>query len=160
MVFLGLGSNLGDRSSYLHRAVEKLQSWEGIEFKAASPIYETEPFGFKRQGAFLNMVVAAETSLAPLALLAACHAIESSLQRERGPRWGPRTIDIDILLFDDMKMRLPELTIPHVFMTKRRFVLVPLLTLAPDVYVDGKSIAQLLADCTDDGEVKFYADFS
>jgi 2-amino-4-hydroxy-6-hydroxymethyldihydropteridine diphosphokinase len=144
-VYLSLGSNLGDRESNLRAAIESLSS-SGIQVLRESPIYETEPVGYTEQGWFLNMVVEAETALFPMQLLTRTGKIERALGRLRTMRNGPRTIDIDILLYAHAVVRSPRLEIPHPRMHERRFVLAPLDDLAPDLRhpVLRKSVRQLL----------------
>ena len=128
--YLGLGSNLGDRQAHLRRAIETL----GSSVVAVSPTYETDPVGGPGgQGAYLNLVVALETDLTPRQLLGVCHRLEAAAERVRQERWGPRTLDVDILLVDDVTVDEPDLQIPHPRMWQRRFVLAPLADLAPDL---------------------------
>ncbi|MBO4687791.1 MAG: 2-amino-4-hydroxy-6-hydroxymethyldihydropteridine diphosphokinase [Clostridiales bacterium] len=125
--YLSLGSNIGDRLGNLSRAVSLLDRPEGgIHVLSVSPVYETDPVGYKDQDDFLNIVVRIETSLEPLALLAVCQRIEEALHRVREIRWGPRTIDVDILTYGDLTMNTQRLTIPHPRMQERGFVQVPL----------------------------------
>lgn len=128
-VYIGLGSNLGDKSEALRKAVSMLGKAGRIT--AVSSFYSTEPIGYPDQEEFVNAVVELETELSPLALLAACHVIEDELGRRRIVHWGPRTIDLDILLYGDQKIDTGELTVPHPLMAERRFVLVPLCEIAP-----------------------------
>ena len=130
--FLGLGSNLGDRREQLRSAVDSLP---GVV--AVSDVYETDPVGGPDQGRFLNLVVELDTDLAPHALLGLCHRIESAAGRVRDVRWGPRTLDVDILWMDGVSIDDPDLTIPHPRMRERRFVLEPLAELAPDLVPKG-----------------------
>lgn len=125
-VYLALGSNIGDREQYLRRAVELLQAVPGLSVRKLSAVYETEPVGYEEQPAFLNMVVAAETELSPTQLLDTVLAIEREMGRVRVIRWGPRLIDIDILLYGEEMITLPDLQIPHPRMLERGFVLLPL----------------------------------
>lgn len=127
--FLGLGSNLGDRRRYLLDAVEAL----GDQVVAVSSLYETDPVGGPDQESFLNIVVEIDTDLAPRELLGVCHRLESAAERVRIERWGPRTLDVDIVWMDGVTLTEPDLVIPHERMTQRRFVLVPLAELAPDL---------------------------
>ena len=125
-VFVSLGANLGDRHAYLHAARQGLSALAGTSVVAASRVYETSPQGLADQPAFLNQVLCLETDLAPGELLAACLAIEDAAGRERAVRFGPRTIDVDILLFEGVTSDDPELTLPHPRMWQRAFVLAPL----------------------------------
>ncbi len=128
-VFLSLGSNLGGRVQFLEEAVESL----GRSVVAVSPMYETEPVGGPEQGRFLNLVVELDTDLPPRELLAVCHRLESAAQRVRQERWGPRTLDVDIIHIDGVTVNEPDLQIPHPRMNVRRFVLAPLADLAPEL---------------------------
>ncbi len=131
-VFLSLGSNLGDRAGFLRDAVAALESTG--ELVACSAVYETEPIGGPEdQGAFLNLVVELHTEMEPLELLAACQALEVAARRERLVHHGPRTLDVDVILYGDLVSDDPVLTLPHPRMRQRRFVLVPLAELAPEV---------------------------
>lgn len=125
-VYLGIGSNIGDRLLYLEKSLLMLSEHEGIEIKAKSSIYETEPYGLKEQSSFLNMVVQVKTELNPEQLLKYIHEVEQRLDRERKIRWGPRTIDIDILLYGKESINLPHLQVPHPYIQDRLFVLMPL----------------------------------
>lgn len=124
--FLSLGSNLGDRAGYLHAAREALAALSATRLVAASRVYETAPQDREDQGAFLNQVLCLETGLRPLDLLRECQRIEREHGRVRTLRFGPRTLDIDILLFEGERSEDPELTLPHPRMAARAFVLVPL----------------------------------
>ena len=130
-IFLALGSNLGDRAAHLQKAMEALRSPE-LEITAVSPVYETAPQGYENQGWYLNLVLEARTFLLPMRLLARCRKIEFALGRRRDLLNGPRTIDIDILFFDRFVIRSPELEVPHPRLAQRRFVLAPLVDIAPD----------------------------
>ena len=131
--FLGLGSNLGDREAYLRQAVESL---DGVV--RTSSIYETGPVGGPQdQPLYLNMVVELDTDLTPRELLAECRRLEEIAQRVRIERWGPRTLDVDILLMDGIAVDEPDLQVPHPRMLDRSFVMVPLAEIAPDVVPDG-----------------------
>ncbi|WP_211652830.1 2-amino-4-hydroxy-6-hydroxymethyldihydropteridine diphosphokinase [Planococcus alpniumensis] len=132
-VYLSLGSNLGDRKAQLQEAVRLLQSNSSISNMRMSSIYETAPVGYLSQDAFLNLVIRLETSLSPLRLLDACQEIEQALHRERLVRWGPRTVDLDILLYGQEQLTTERLTIPHPHMYERAFVLVPLRELMPSL---------------------------
>ena len=124
-VYLGLGSNLKDREQYIHDAVRLLNE-RGVISQQLSTLIETDPVGGPRQGLFINAVLRAETFLLPLDLLGVCLSVESALGRIRTVKNGPRTIDIDILLYDDIVMTTPELIIPHPRMKEREFVMRPL----------------------------------
>jgi dihydroneopterin aldolase/2-amino-4-hydroxy-6-hydroxymethyldihydropteridine diphosphokinase len=131
---VALGSNLGDRVGFLKLAVEEL----GSSLIAQSQVFETAPVGGPDdQGAYLNMVVAVETSLDPFAMLRRCQRIESLALRQRIVHWGPRTLDVDLLFFDDITIVSPELVIPHPRYAERRFVLTPLAEVAPELCPDG-----------------------
>jgi 2-amino-4-hydroxy-6-hydroxymethyldihydropteridine diphosphokinase len=126
---LGLGSNLGDRRRLLADAVDSL---DGVV--TVSPLYETDPVGGPSgQGAFLNLVVVIETDLTPRQLLGVCHRLEAAADRVRTERWGPRTLDVDILWIDGVTVDEPDLEIPHPRMWSRRFVMAPLADVAPDL---------------------------
>jgi 2-amino-4-hydroxy-6-hydroxymethyldihydropteridine diphosphokinase len=144
IVYLGLGSNLGDRLDTLGRAVRLLGARPGLTVTASSRVWETAPVGGPEQPEFLNAVVRASSDLSPSELLDACHHVESELGRVRDVRWGPRTIDIDILLIDERVVDETDLEVPHPRMTERAFVMLPLLELAPDVALpDGTRLRDL-----------------
>jgi dihydroneopterin aldolase / 2-amino-4-hydroxy-6-hydroxymethyldihydropteridine diphosphokinase len=124
---LALGSNLGDRAGYLRFATRHLGN-----VVAESEVYETDPIGPGEQGAYLNMVVAVDTSLDPFALLRRCQRVEAAAGRERKVHWGPRTLDVDVLFYDDVTMNSPTLVIPHPRIIDRGFVLAPLHDVAPE----------------------------
>jgi 2-amino-4-hydroxy-6-hydroxymethyldihydropteridine diphosphokinase len=130
VVYLGLGSNLGDRGVNLRRALTALS--DVAEVEAVSRIYATEPVGYDDQPEFWNLVVRARTNLEPAALLARLQQIESELGRVRSFRNAPRTIDLDILTYDELVLKTPELEIPHPRLRERSFVLYPLAEIAPD----------------------------
>ena len=135
--FLSLGSNLGDRQRFLADAVEALGGW----VRAVSPVYETDPVGGPDQGRFLNLVVELDVDVDARALLAVCHRLESAAQRVRTQRWGPRTLDVDIIWMDGVAMDEPDLQIPHPRWSERTFVLAPLADLAPEL-VDDEVLAR------------------
>jgi len=145
--YLGLGSNMGERTENLRRAVEALRA-HGLEVEAVSSVYETEPVGeIIEQPDFLNAAVRIRTTLDPVALLDVCKAIEAELGRMfGGPRHGPRPIDIDLLMLGDLKLESDRLTLPHPEVTRRRFVLEPLLELDPELELpDGSPLSDSLA---------------
>ncbi|MFS0836407.1 2-amino-4-hydroxy-6-hydroxymethyldihydropteridine diphosphokinase [Paenibacillus sp. 1P03SA] len=127
--YIALGSNIGDREWYLTEALKKLDEHPHIQVLACSAIYETDPVGYVDQDAFLNMAAAVHTSLSPEELLAAMQNIEQVLGRVRDIRFGPRTIDLDLLLYGEREIRTPDLIVPHPRMQERAFVLVPLADL-------------------------------
>ena len=131
--FIALGSNLGDRWRYLREAKDSLP-----DVVAASPVYETDPMGGPgSQPPYLNCVVELATDLSPRRLLGIAHRLESAADRVRIERWGPRTLDVDILLVGDLRVDEPDLQVPHPRMWERRFVLEPLYDLAPELVPEG-----------------------
>lgn len=148
-VYIGLGSNLGDREPNLRRAVLALR--DVIEIERISSVWLTEPVGVREQPAFYNAVLAGLSSLRPRALLDALLVVERSLGRIRGsdvaPPMGPRTIDLDLLAYDDVELQEPGLVLPHPRMRERRFVLAPLAEIAPELRLAGdrRTVAELLA---------------
>ena len=144
-VYLGLGSNIGDRERHLRRAVELLQGPD-LHIVRVSPLYETEPVEYTRQPWFVNQVAEAETELFPMQLLARLGRVERALGRVRGIPKGPRVIDIDILFFGRAVVRTAKLEVPHPRIAERRFVLEPLADLAPDLRhpVTRKTIREML----------------
>ena len=126
--FLALGSNLGEREALLRQAVASIPG-----LVAVSPVYETDPVGGPEQGAFLNCVVELDTDRSPRELLELCRELEADAERVRIERWGPRTLDVDVLLVGDLRVDEPDLEVPHPRMWQRRFVLAPLADLAPDL---------------------------
>ncbi len=149
-VFIGLGSNEGDRLQLISRAARALAKTSGITPIQMATIVETEPMGGPPQGPYLNTVLELDTTLGPRALLNACQEIERQLGRQpSAQRWGPRPIDLDLLLYEDRVMDEPGLTIPHSRLHERRFVLEPLAQLAPEFVhpVLHQSITALLQKC-------------
>ena len=154
-VFLGLGSNEGDRRQYIERGVAGLRSG-GVDVVRRSSLYETEPVGVEDQPWFLNLVVEGRTGLGPRALLGLCQRIEEATGRVRALRFGPRTLDVDILLYGDEVVWQKDLEIPHPRMSERRFVLVPLLEIAPEARDprDGRRFAEILDGLDDEKKVR------
>lgn len=148
--FLSLGSNLGDRAATLDTALRALEASGDIQILRRSSLYETAPVGKTDQPEFYNLVVEIETALSPEALLDRCQEVERALGRLRTERWGPRTVDLDVLLYDRIRVTTERLVVPHPEMLRRRFVLEPLLEIAPDaVLPDGTPIAPYLAGLED-----------
>lgn len=154
-VFLGLGSNLGDRAAAIDAALRQLAE-RGFETLRRSSTWLTEPVGGPPQGWFLNAAVAGETRLSPEALLAACLETERALGRVRTVRDGPRTIDVDLLLYGERRLEQPGLVVPHPRLHQRRFVLAPLAEIAPELVHPAlqATIAELLALCPDTSHVE------
>lgn len=142
--FLSLGSNMGDRLEYLSKAIDKIAEIQGCNILNKSRVYETEPWGYENQEAFLNLCISIETSLPPYELLESLQTIELELDRVRKIHWGPRTIDIDILLFDDIICEDDKLTIPHPRMRERAFVLIPLYDIEKNLIIDGIKLEDLI----------------
>jgi len=130
IAYIGIGSNVGDGAANCRKAIELLSGAGRVV--SVSSLYHTEPVGRHEQDDFINAVAAVETDRSPGELLKVCQAIEDGLGRKRGIRWGPRTADLDILLYGDVVCSQPELTIPHPQMAVRKFVLAPLAEIAPD----------------------------
>lgn len=143
--FLGLGGNLGDPQAAMIAALGILDAHDEIAVTRVSSLYRTPPWGVVDQPDFLNAVAEVETSLAPRGLLDACLAAEHALKRVRDVRWGPRAIDLDVLVYADRAIHEDGLTIPHPRIAERAFVLVPLLEIAPGLAIDGNPLAGALA---------------
>ena len=152
-IYLSLGTNLGQRQHNLLRTIAGLE--EEMVITAVSPIYQTPPWGFTDQPDFLNLCLAATTSLTPDDLLHFIKKLEKRLGREQAVRWGPRLIDIDILFYDDLVSRSEELTIPHPQVARRAFVLVPLADIAPDLVhpQTGQTVRQMVTAVDTSGVV-------
>nr|WP_285857110.1 2-amino-4-hydroxy-6-hydroxymethyldihydropteridine diphosphokinase [Mesobacillus subterraneus] len=128
-----MGSNMGDRLDYLKKAILHLESHENITVVNTSSIYETDPVGYTNQDQFLNMAIQVMTSLKPFELLDVCLNIEEQLGRKREMRWGPRTLDLDILVYNQENIETEKLTLPHPRMSERAFVILPLLEIDPNI---------------------------
>jgi 2-amino-4-hydroxy-6-hydroxymethyldihydropteridine diphosphokinase len=156
-VFLGLGSNLGNSEETIERSLPAL-GLRGFRVTARSSLYLTEPVEAPGQGSFLNAVVGGETELTPEELLAHCLEVEAELGRVRGAHHGPRTLDIDLLLFGSLVRATPDLTLPHPRLHERLFVLVPLEEIAPEAWHPrlGKNVRQLRGECPDRSALALY----
>ncbi|MFB6469351.1 2-amino-4-hydroxy-6-hydroxymethyldihydropteridine diphosphokinase [Cytobacillus sp. Hz8] len=133
--YIALGSNIGNRFLYLSQAIQELAKRKEVVLENTSSVYETDPVGYEDQDPFLNMVIKVSTSLKPMDLLMVCQEIEKNLGRKREIRWGPRTLDLDILLYNQENIESENLMIPHPRMTERAFVMIPLLEINPDIHV-------------------------
>ncbi len=155
LVYLGLGSNLGDRAGYLRAALNLLVVSSDVVIEAVSSLYETEPMEIAEQPAFLNAVAAVRTQLSPEALLRLVKETERAVGRIERIRFGPREVDVDILLYGDLVLMSDELTIPHPCLMGRAFALVPLAELAPEIVLPGPavSIASLIPAASAGGAV-------
>lgn len=155
-VFLGLGSNVGDRLQFLQRAVDELRSKERVMLTKVSSVYETEPVGITDQREFLNLAIEAEILLTPEELLRTVKEVEKKVGRKQSERWGPREIDIDILFYGDESLNMGDLRIPHPELGQRKFVLIPLRELDGEFVhpVHRKTVAALLKMCTNNSDVR------
>jgi len=155
-VFIGMGSNIGDRASFLNRAAARMRQLNDTTVVWFSPIYESEPVGKEDQPPFLNAVGEIETSLMPPELLSHLKSIELDLGRTGTDRWGPREIDLDILLYDGFVYNQDGIQVPHPRLEERRFVLVPFRDIAPDVIhpISGMKIEELARQCCEGGRMK------
>lgn len=146
--FIAIGSNIGDRLQYMRSGIKQIHSHEKIKVENASSIYETNPVGYTDQDPFLNMVIQVKTALGPYELLDELLIIEEKLGRKREVKWGPRTLDLDILLFNQENIESEKLIVPHPRMQERAFVMVPLLEIDSHIKLPGI----VLQDCFPDRE--------
>ncbi len=142
--YIGVGSNLGDSLARVRAAFAALAQLPGCRLEATSRLYRTRPFGPVQQGDFINAVAGVLTQLSALQLLAGIRGIETAAGRVRSERWGPRTLDLDLLVFGDQRIDTPELTVPHPGIAERGFVLAPLVDIAPTLQVPGVGRAEQL----------------
>jgi 2-amino-4-hydroxy-6-hydroxymethyldihydropteridine diphosphokinase len=158
IVYISLGTNMGEKYDNLVSAIKLLKNNEHIKLAATSSIYETDPVGYLEQDHFLNMVIKVKTELEPLELLGVCAGIEEKLGRKREIRWGPRTIDLDILLFNQENIKTEKLIVPHPRMMERAFVIIPLLELSPDIKAleTGQPLQDSLKDIPDREGVRIW----
>ena len=144
MILIGLGSNMGDRAKNLEAALRLLEEDRSLSIDQISAIYETTPFGVTNQADFLNMVAKITTRLSPYQLLAKCLAVEDLLGRVRTRQWGPRVIDLDLLVFDEVQLNEAALQLPHPGIFQRAFVWIPILDIVPpDMRIAGKLVNNL-----------------
>lgn len=148
--YLGLGSNMGDRQSYLKQACKMLNKHEQISILKISKIYETKAWGYIQQEDFLNICVEVDTLLKPMELLEVCQQIEEKLNRVRTIRWGPRTIDVDILFFNHIISKDEKLILPHPRIKERAFVIIPLMDLNSNLIIEDKSIAYYFSELSEE----------
>jgi 2-amino-4-hydroxy-6-hydroxymethyldihydropteridine diphosphokinase len=156
--YLSVGSNMGDREQWLRKALSLLAEYNGISIESVSSIYETDPVGYTDQPLFLNLAIKLNTVLSPQELLSKLQEVETKLERKRIEKWGPRTIDLDILLYNSVSIQTEVLEIPHPRMLERAFVLIPLSEIAPDdVYPDKLiSLHQVLCERRDKEGVRIW----
>ena len=153
-VYLSLGSNIGNRQEYIESAIELVGKREGIKILKKSGLYETSPIGYVEQDLFLNAVIKIETDFSEREILKIINKIENELDRKREIRWGPRTIDIDILIFSDKKINETDLIIPHKEMLNRLFVLVPLIEIYDGEYFEKEKIIERIGELVEVGNQK------
>ncbi len=157
IAYIGLGSNMGDKEAHIRQAVEMVANIPGVNVTGVAPLYKTAPIGLTRQDWFLNTVAEISTDLAPLPLLHNLQEIENNMGRVRTIRWGPRIIDLDLLLYGQDYINLPELIVPHPRMAERAFVLVPLFRLKQDIVIPGLGkVSELAAELAGKQQVTLY----
>jgi 2-amino-4-hydroxy-6-hydroxymethyldihydropteridine diphosphokinase len=142
---VALGSNIGDKTANIDRAIALLTGREDVQLKGRSRDFRTPPWGKTDQDWFVNACILVDTTRNPHSLLRCCLDVEEAMGRKRAEKWGPRIIDLDVLVFGDVVLDEAELTLPHPQITKRAFVLAPLADIAPDLVIEGRSIAQWLS---------------
>ena len=153
-VYLSLGSNIGNRQEYIESAIELVGKTEGIKILKKSGLYETSPVGYVEQDLFLNAVIKIKTDFSEREILKIINKIENELDRKREIRWGPRTIDIDILIFSDKKINETDFIIPHKEMLNRLFVLVPLIEIYDGEYFEKEKITERVGELLEIGNQK------
>lgn len=153
-IYLSLGSNIGNRQEYIESAIELVGKTEGIKILKKSGLYETSPVGYVEQDLFLNAVIKIETDFSEREILKIINKIENELDRKREIEWGPRTIDIDILIFSDKKINETDLIIPHKEMLNRLFVLVPLIEIYDGEYFEKEKIIERIGELVEVGNQK------
>ena len=155
LVYIGFGSNIGNRLKHIQNAIHALSKTEGIVLQKTSSVYKTDPVGYEAQAQFLNGAASIQTSLSPLSLLHTLKDIETVIGRQHRIHWGPREIDLDLLIYGDLCLQTEKLVVPHPEMHLRRFVLVPLAEIAPDLVhpVFQETIQTLLERLEDDKSV-------
>lgn len=142
--YLGIGGNMGNKKENIEKTIELLKSNDSIKVTKISSLYETEPVGYVDQDWFLNIVVEIDTSLEPYSLLEYCNHIETELRRERIIKWGPRTIDVDILLYEGFTLTSEKLTVPHPRMCERAFVMIPLYEIVQNIVINNTEINDIV----------------
>lgn len=158
IAYIGLGSNLNDKMENLDKAVDLIEHNSKVKVLKRSSVYQTEPVGIKDQPFFVNMVLEVETEISPFELLFLLQDIERKMGRKREKKWGPRNIDLDLLLYEDQVINSAELTLPHPQMHLRKFVLVPLAEITEDRIhpLNKKTISELLKDLKEDSKVELF----
>ncbi len=156
LAYLGIGSNLGDKIEQCRKAITEILAIHGHRLLAQSSFYKTQPMGYLAQDWFINGVIHIETDLDPLELLRKLKEIESKMGRKETVRWGPRAIDLDLLLYDDLVMKTEELEIPHPRLKDRQFVLIPLVEISPNLIHPSikKTMRELLSEIQEDQGVE------